>query len=622
MGGLSIWGGQALAATLRRRTLAPHEAGRGRGAWGRIAPNTNPAMASNMFIQKGGSMSRIRLRVLAVAAAAGMVALSCGGNNSGGGGETLAADQTLSFPIQDDIATLDPGHTSSGVDITFVQNVFSGLYKFDSTLKVVPDIATAAPDISSDGKTYTFKLRKDVKFSNGDPVKASDFLYSWNRTARLNDAYATVFDPVVGGLDVEGGKAQTMSGLSAPDDYTIKAQLTDPSGAWLTELAIWSAAVVDQKVIQTAGEDTWWTKPETLIGAGPFKMTARSPKASMEFAPVSGWWGGSTGALKDIKVQIGIDQASAVKKLESGGLSLIGMANEKPSPDDVLRYKSDPIKSKMLTIYPGARTSWLGFNFDKGPFAPKSGTTPGQPTSGLGSDAGKDGRMAFSQSIDRDQLVDVACVKGATCTKATGGFISKGLKGYLGDNQDPSSKFDSAAAKSNYQKWDPDGSKVKGLQLRYNTTAVNTQLFSNVQSQIKSNLNVNVELAPSDFPTLINDRKAKNSILFRDSWGADYDHPQDWFGNIFTCAQAAPGKQNNSGYCNPTMDKVLAKADTEQITQAEPEYKQAQKLMIADYNGGALTYDTQSYITQTYVKGAGFNSLYDYSWTGIRILKH
>jgi oligopeptide transport system substrate-binding protein len=230
--------------------------------------------------------------------------------------------------------------------------------------------------------------------------------------------------------------------------------------------------------------------------------------------------------------------------------------------------------------------------------------------------------VAFSEAIDRDQMVDVACVKGATCSKATGGFIAKGLKGYLGDGQDPSSKFDAAAAKSTYQKWDPNGSLVKGLQLRYNTSATNTQLFSNVQSQLKANLGVNVELAPSDFPTLINDRKAKQSILFRDSWGADYDHPQDWFDNLFTCAQAPAGKQNNSGYCNPAMDKVVQKADSEQITQAESDYKQAQKMMIADYNGGNLFYGTQSYVTQSYVKGAGFNSLYDYSWEGIRILKH
>jgi oligopeptide transport system substrate-binding protein len=568
-------------------------------------------------------MTRIRLRILGVAAAAGMLAMACGGNNTSGGGETLAADQTLNFPIQDDVQTLDPGHVQSGVDITFTQEIFSGLYKFDNNLKVVPDIATGSPDVSSDGKTYTFKLRKDAKFSNGDPIKASDFLYSWNRAAHLNDAYATVFDPVVGGSDVEAGKAQTMTGLTAPDDYTVKAQLNDPAGFWLTELALWTAVAVDQKVIQAAGEDTWWTNPATLIGSGPFKMTARTPKASMEFAPVAGWYGGSTGAIKKIKTEIGIDQSSAVKKFESGGYDLVGMANNPPSPDDILRYKSDPTKSKLLTIYPSARTTWLGFNFTKGPFAVKAGgVKPGDPTGGLSNDAGKDGRTAFTKAIDRDQLVDVACVKGATCSKATGGVIAKGLKGYLGDNTDDTAKFDAAAAKSTLQKWDPDGSKLKGLQLRYNTSATNTQLFSNVQSQLKSNLNVSAELAPSDFPTLIKDRNAKNALLFRGSWGADYDHPQDWFDNLFICTQAAVGKGGNEGYCNPAMDKILQKADAQQITQAIPDYQAAQKLMLQDVVTANLQYGTQSYVTQSYVKGAGFNSLYDFSWEGIRILKH
>jgi oligopeptide transport system substrate-binding protein len=558
---------------------------------------------------------------MAVAAAV-MMALACSLSGSGDG-EILAADQTLTFPMQDDVETLDPAHVSSSVDIAFAQEVFSGLYRFDNHLRVVSDVATGMPEVSSDGKTYTFRLRRDARFSNGDPVRASDFLYSWNRAARLNDAYATVFAPVNGFEAAAGGSAQTMSGLTTPDDYTIKAQLVDPAGFWLTELALWIAGVVDQKVIQSAGEDVWWNRPETLIGAGPFKMTARTPKASMEFAPVPGWWGGPTGSLKRVRAQIGVDQSSAMRKFESGGYDVVGLANNPPSPDDILRYRSDRTRSKLLTIYPSARTTWLGFNFARGPFAARAGgTSPGQPTGGLGNDPGKDGRDAFSRAIDRDQLVDVACVKGATCNRASGGYIAKGLKGYLGDGADPASRFDPAAARTEYQRWDPDGSRVKGLKLRYNTSATNTQLFSNVQAQLKSNLDVSVELAPTDFPTLVKDRKAKSAILFRNSWGADYDHPQDWFSNLWTCDQASPGKGNAEGYCNPTVDRIVQQANSQQIDQAVPEYKQAQMLMIQDSYGAALQYGTQPYLIQRYVQGAGFNSLYDHSWTGIRILKH
>jgi ABC-type oligopeptide transport system substrate-binding subunit len=322
-------------------------------------------------------------------------------------------------------------------------------------------------------------------------------------------------------------------------------------------------------------------------------------------------------------VDIGIDQSSAVKKFEAGGYDLYGMANQQPSPDDVLRYKSDVAKSKLQTLYPSARSTYMGFNFVKGPFAPKPGLNPGDPTSGLGSDAGKDGRSAFSKAIDRDQLVDVACAKGATCAKATGGYIAKGLKGYLGDNQDPSAKFDAATAKSVYQKWDPGAAKVKGLQLRYNASATNTQIWSNVQSQLQANLGIHVDLAPSDFPTLLNDRKAKTPVLFRDSWLADYDHPEDWFDNIWICSQAGVGKGNSEGYCNPAMDKIVQKADaTQSVDSAVSQYQQAQRMMIDDVVGANLFYSVQPYLVQSYVKGAGYTGLQDYRWEGIRILKH
>ncbi len=112
--------------------------------------------------------------------------------------QALATNQLLRFPIVDDIKTLDPGHASSAVDIALEQNVFGGLYRFDDNLKEIPYIATGMPDISSDGLTYTFHMRHDVKFSNGDPVTSADVLYSWNRAARLNDTYGIVFAPVAG----------------------------------------------------------------------------------------------------------------------------------------------------------------------------------------------------------------------------------------------------------------------------------------------------------------------------------------------------------------------------------------------------------------------------------------
>ena len=111
-------------------------------------------------------MDRIRIRAAALTAAAALFAVACGGPSGGSTSETLATDQTLRFALQNDVTHLDPGQVDAAVDITFLYNVFDGLVRYDEHLKIVPDAAQSMPDVSSDGLTYTFKLRKDVKFSN------------------------------------------------------------------------------------------------------------------------------------------------------------------------------------------------------------------------------------------------------------------------------------------------------------------------------------------------------------------------------------------------------------------------------------------------------------------------
>ena len=573
-------------------------------------------------------MTRIPLlRSVAVAIGAFIAVTACGGGTSTPS-ENLASDQTLRFSMVNDVTSLDPAHVDAAVDITYLAEVFDGLYKFDNNLTIVPDIATALPTISADGKTWTFKLRHDVKFSNGDAVTSADFVWSWTRTLTINDAYASNLEAISGAVDVENG-AKTIKGLSAPDAYTLVAQLDSPAGYWLSQLAMPTASeVLDQKVIaRTGGTDPidtsshWTESPDTYIGTGPFKMTGRVAKQSMDFAPVANWWGGDTGKLTKVHVDIGVDQSSAVQKFESGGYELVGMANNAPGPDDVLRYKNDPTKSKLLNIYPGARTTGVGFNFVTGPFASKPGATPGDDTTNA-NDPGLMGREAFSLAIDRNQLADIACAHAITCQPAFGGPITKGMKAYLGDNGDPWAKFDAQKAKQLYQQWDPTGAKVKNLEYRYNSNASNDKIAQNLQAQWMANLGVNVKLVPSDFPTLQRDRKKKIVIIGRESWGVDYDHPQDWFDNLFSCSQAKVGRGNDEAYCNPAMDAITQAANAKPITQAVPDYVKAQQMLVNDLVWMTIIYGTQPYFTQSYVKGTGFNGLYDYNWQGIRILSH
>src|SRR5258708_27943380 len=103
--------------------------------------------------------------------------------------------------------------------------VSSGLSASHLKLTGVPDIRTGQPTISPDGLTYTFKLRHDARFSNGDPITADDFIYSWNRAAAKQGDYAGLFGLIAGYQNVAGGKTHLLSGRTQQDHYTRAATL-------------------------------------------------------------------------------------------------------------------------------------------------------------------------------------------------------------------------------------------------------------------------------------------------------------------------------------------------------------------------------------------------------------
>jgi oligopeptide transport system substrate-binding protein len=550
------------------------------------------------------------LRSLAIVGTIGILVAACG-NTPTTQGTQLAADQTLRFPLNDDIGSFDPAFINAAVDSAFAQNLYDGLLRFDDNLNIVPDIAKEVPStsnggVSSDGLTYTFKLRNDVKFSNGDKVTAKDVIYSWSRAARRQGDYASDLDHVVGYKDVKAKTATTLSGMTAPDDYTLKVQLTEPAGFFLTEVAFFTAvtAVVSEKAVTAGGEDLWWTKPDTLIGTGPYKMSARTPKQSLEFVPVSNWWGSPKPTLTKISITIIADLSSAIAKYDQNGLDNVGFGdmNGNVPPEDILRIKAGP-KSSELKFIPKTRTTWVGFNYAKGAFA---GT------------AGKDLRKAFSLAIDRSKLVDVACSHGITCAAATGGLISKGLKGYLGDNQDPLAKFDLATAKQLLASADPNKTKVKGLTYTYNTGAFNKAVAENLQSQWQDNLGVTVQLAAVERATFFSRRTKQEYIVFRHSWQADYDHPQDWFDNLFITNAGNGG----TGYTNTQLDALVKAADVKKTEDALADYKRAAQLMIDDAAYAPLVYQVGVFLTKPYVKGPQPNAFNDPYWNELSILQH
>jgi len=141
----------------------------------------------------------------------------------------------------------------------------------------------------------------------------------------------------------------------------------------------------------------------------------------------------------------------------------------------------------------------------------------------------------------------------------------------------------------------------------------------NLAAQWKKNLAVTVGCVEVDRRTFFDQRNGACAYpMFRQSWAADYDHPQDWFDYLFVTGASSSG----SCYSNPNLDKEVSSADAALVTSGTAGYRVAGFMLVNDSIFGGLLYGVQQYLVHPYVKGAGGNALYDNDWTGVRILKH
>jgi oligopeptide transport system substrate-binding protein len=517
----------------------------------------------------------------------------------------LAANQLLIVPIEADLRTLDPVDSGAyGARDLITRNVFGGLYRFDDQLRVVPYVAAAMPDVSADGTIYTFHLRPEARFSNGDPVTAVDVKYSWDRAtvAGVDD-----FTAVAGNDAVQAGTATSLSGVVVVDAQTLTVRLTHADGTWLGNLAgSPDTYLVDQKAIQTFGPD-WSLIPDGLVGTGPFRMTARTPGHSMEFAPVQNWWGGSTGHLTSVRVVIASDEQSLEQDYQHGTIDMFDGGYDMRDIPDVERSLRaaghsaeihDIASSELFYLENSFDMTYLCFSLGAGPFAGQGGRL---------------GREAFSLAIDRAALVKDGQIDQARA--ATGGTVPAGDIGYLGDNMDPSASFDPVKARADLQQWDPAGSKRNGLVYAYIASKSNDAAAKDLQKQWKDNLAVDVSIHSLD-PSKIADVGNGGYPLFREAWSAG--SPEEFYDGMFI----SPPVIQQVSEASPNLVAAISQADSESFAGEAANYRAAAAIVNHDVDVAPLFYTGSFYALKPYVQRSGGNSDFPPLWSELSILRH
>ncbi|MEU6093705.1 ABC transporter substrate-binding protein [Streptomyces sp. NPDC047079] len=497
-----------------------------------------------------------------------LAATACGGSDNGGSGSGNNSKGsgkdggTWRMGITEPVA-IDPYNAQESEGILVTDNLFTGLFDPTADGQVVPALATSKK-VSADGKTWTFTIKKGTKFTNGEDVNAEAFIRGWNRVAVKSAASDVAYHMagIAGFADVQSGKAQTMSGLSAPDPYTLQVKLSAAD----FEFYVKTSHTVFSPVPKVAGDAHNKAYNEAPIGNGPFKMQGKW-EHNKSITVVRNNDYGLTKAHLD-KVQIDILNPNNSSNLEYQGFE--------SGQYDWARMPTPQLTAAKAKYEP--QGEWIGED--------TNGMNYLLPITDNGPTKNVKVREAISYAIDRDAIIK-GVFQGMQ-TKSTTILPPVFKDVYHKDLCTSCIKQDTAKAK---QLASEGGLKPGStLNLAYNTGAGHEEWVQAVQQQLEKVLGVKVNAVGKPFAELLADQQKPGATgLYRFAWGADYPTPDNYLFPLLDSASInkdASGKvtgDNRERYSSKKFDDLVAKARATEDQSARNElYKQAEKVAMDD----------------------------------------
>ena len=468
---------------------------------------------------------------------------------------TPAASNTLRIAITGAPDPFDPTLLGDNRSIELAQNVYEGVLGVNSKAQIVPAVARSY-SVSANGLVYTFHLRHNVRFQNGDEVTANDYVYTYNRSLLPATASGTSFflADIKGADAVLNGKAKTATGIKAIDRYTLRITLAHKAGYFAAEISRWPAWVVDSKVIAKYGKG--WIAPGKNIGSGAYQLTGQVGDSQYTFTANPTYYLGVP-TVKQVKVSAVGDSTAAVARYQAGEFdAVVGL-----SAAAILQVKANPALRSQFHSTPIERTVWLAMNNKKAPFNNKFV------------------RQAFNAAIDKSAIIKIALAGVGTVANA---WLPPGIPGNV-NAQHRASTYNVARARQLLAKAGyPDGKGFPSVELHYGINyGEYAQVYELIQAQLEKNLNIKVglkELPINAFNTEVDNKKTR-PLLWGYTFGFDYPDAQEL--TEYLGIGSAP--YNYEGYTNPRYDALIAKAnaDTNQKRRARL-YAQAESIRLAD----------------------------------------
>ena len=513
--------------------------------------------------------------ILASTLAISSALVGCSSSGSGSASEGVE----ISVNIGPEPATIDPAKNSAVDGATLINHAFEGLMKLDSEGNIVEGQA-AKYEVSEDETVYTFTLRDDAKWSDGQAVTAEDFVYSWQRLVSPDTAadYNYMIDMVKNANEIMAGEKKPEElGIKALDEKTVEVTLTTPTPYFL-EVCAFPATYPVRKDIVEANADTWATDPETYVGNGPYVLKTWEHQAEMSYVKNENYYDLENLGPDTINFVLMEDKNTILSAFKNGEI-LFG--------DDLPSEEIDAMKDNGLYIESQLGTYFLSINVNK-----------------EGLDNVKV-REALSLAIDRDYIVEKVA-KGGQIPADT--FVATGLTDADGKTQfhDNATKwYDASDYENNIKKAKEllkeagyeNGEGLPSIELMCNPG--HEPIMEAVQNMWKENLGVSSTISSQDWNVFLETRKAGEFQVARDGWLGDYNDPISFIDMWVT-----GGGNNNAQWSNAEYDKIVKeiKATTDKDKRYELMH-QAEDILAKDMPVIPLYYYTDLYLKSDKLEG-------------------
>ena len=542
-----------------------------------------------------------------VIAVVSLVLQACGGGTSddstvraslpigGATGRELAERQVLHKGNGAEPQSLDP-HRGEGVPGSNIQrDLYEGLISEAPTGEVIPGAAESW-DISEDGRTYTFSLRRNARWSNGDPVTAEDFVYSLRRSldpATLS-RYTFILNPIRNAAAVAGAETPaTELGVEALDEHTLQIELENPTPYFLGLLTHSASYPVHRGSIEAHGDRH--ARPGNMITNGAYRLEEWVVQSHIKLVRNPHYWDNEATIIEEVWYHGTEDKSAELSRYRAGELDITESIPKRQLPWIRENLREDLIISPYLGSY------YYGFNVTKPPFEdnPKL-------------------RRALALAVDRDIITRQ--VTGAGEMPAYGwvppvvNYEGQKIREADWTQAERNEEASRLYAEAGYSADNPLRTEIV-----YNTQEDHKRIAIAIAAMWKQTLGVEVSILNQEWKVFLDTRRQKQDTqVFRGGWIGDYN-------DAYTFAELMQSQSglNDSGYSDREYDRLLALASAEgDLARRAELLQQAEKVLLEDLPILPIYAYVTSRLVKPWVGGYSPNIMDHHRTKNFFILKH